>query len=543
MRFVPGVVTMSAAVSPAVKAHVSQNDVSNIAIPGPFMRPNTLAILFLSIVIYFGYFYTNAAYAQVQSNFLFDNNRDIYGWAYDTEFPTASLNIEVFLDGNYQRGTFLGSFVTNDSSDDVNQYFKISGVHRFNWQVPALVDSKLHFFYVYATDGLGNRVLMQNGPLVYPVVNLGAHQSTQILFDASKDGCDKNDFPDHPARAFRTADGKVTLLASWIYTRRFVGVGLNALKHDCKIVYTSTMDQTYEHFDFWQWLQSPYTLDGQTIYNVTHNEYYAGLIDHRCATNWPAGWISSLTLTVSHDMGNSFQQPFNYLIRYPQSQWSSSFPCTDQNPTRYGDLGGSNIISKNGYYYKYFYYEPDPQGPTPTGWQCLMRTQALGRPQSWHVLTATGWYNDPSIPCMPILGDFHFRSVTFNTYLQKYVAILQGGPNFFFCLSDNLVDWTSPTPITMPNIDLSQAHYPVLLDNTDTSMNFENTGRLPFLYFSTFTETGNRVLMRVRVRFDVQNGDPNVFPQDFSNGEWRVNQSVMQAKPPVLSASAAVANR
>ena len=80
------------------------------------------------------------------------------------------------------------------------------------------------------------------------------------------------------------------------------------------------------------------------------------------------------TLTTSHDGGATFAQPSDYIIRYSTTPFSLSFPCTAAYPTRYGyDLFGTNVVAKDGYYYRLADYISDPDIPFRHD-ECLMRT-------------------------------------------------------------------------------------------------------------------------------------------------------------------------
>jgi len=95
----------------------------------------------------------------------------------------------------------------------------------------------------------------------------------EIVFDWTTDRCDMLDIPDLPARAFRDADGKVQLIATHHTNRRMIGDTLDSVKRDCNIIMNSHKDTDPSKFNYSEWLSAVYTLDGNTIYTLVHNEY------------------------------------------------------------------------------------------------------------------------------------------------------------------------------------------------------------------------------------------------------------------------------
>jgi hypothetical protein len=108
-----------------------------------------------------------------------------------------------------------------------------------------------------------------------------------------------NDVPDLPARAFRDADGKVQLIATHYVDRRMIGDTLALVKRDCRVVMNSDMNGDPAKFDDHEWLGSFYTLDGQTIYALVHDEYQGHT--HR-------GWQASVDFGATQGDKNWYYQ-------------------------------------------------------------------------------------------------------------------------------------------------------------------------------------------------------------------------------------------
>ena len=53
-----------------------------------------------------------------------------------------------------------------------------------------------------------------------------------------------------------------------------LGPDLDHLTHDCKVVMGSSGNSDPSTYNDREWLASPYTLDGRTIYGLVHMEYH-----------------------------------------------------------------------------------------------------------------------------------------------------------------------------------------------------------------------------------------------------------------------------
>jgi hypothetical protein len=123
--------------------------------------------------------------------------------------------------------------------------------------------------------------------------------------------------------------------------------------------------------------------------------------------------------------------------------------------------------------------------------------------------------------CSPVgsqAGDL-IMSLTYNTYLGRFLALqpLPGsgtGCGYYYSLSSDMVHWTSPRLLAalplayvgsgceaIPGQKTGSTLYGSLIDPADTSVNFENTGQHPYLYFSRWTTSNelSRELVRVPI--------------------------------------------
>ncbi|HYN39736.1 MAG TPA: hypothetical protein VES39_10840, partial [Rhodospirillales bacterium] len=198
----------------------------------------------------------------------------------------------------------------------------------------------------------------------------------ETAFRWSTDACSRDDFPDAPARALRTADGEVRLFASHHINRVSAGPSLDRLRHDCRVVYRGAGSDRPQSFDDMAWLISPYTLDGRTIYALVHNEFHGHLRPSLCRSrDYRACWYNALTWAVSTDRGRSFSRADGAaaLVAAPPYQYEP-----DSGP--YGLFNPSNIVARDGFYYAFAFARPYRH---QAGGACLLRTDRLDDPASW----------------------------------------------------------------------------------------------------------------------------------------------------------------
>src|SRR2546421_2736606 len=197
------------------------------------------------------------------------------------------------------------------------------------------------------------------------------------------DGAIVRDMPDAPARAYRTADGQVTLIASGRVTRRMVGPDLDHLKRDCTPVLVSPyLGTDASSYAMRLWMYSPYTPDGTHIYALLHTEYHGDSNLPATPQNCPSGdrllcWYDAVTMAASTNDGSHFglapRPPMSTPGPQPPESFVASIPYV-YNPTANAAVGyfeTSNIVNRDGYYYVLMTaldYRAQQRGT------CLMRT-------------------------------------------------------------------------------------------------------------------------------------------------------------------------
>lgn len=340
----------------------------------------------------------------------------------------------------------------------------------------------------------------------------------EVVFDWTTQKCAEVDIPDSPARAFRDAQGRIQLIASNDVPRRMIGTSLDALSRHCGPVMTSHRDPRPEAFDDSEWVFSPYTTDGETIYALVHNEYHGQ--EHGSAY-CPSGqnglcWYDAITLAVSRDRGATYSHavPPSHVVAAPPRRYVPDHAGL-------GYYGGSNIVRNpaDGYYYAMI-----GRALPGLGGACVIRAPTLGRPDAWRFWNGTGFGGSfvnpytsaaPRVVC-PRLLDVLAESLSWNTQLGRWLligskAFSPTDSAFFFSTSTDLVNWTDPKPFH--KVELVFTHvcgeedpkaYASFIDPSSPARNFDITGKTGWLYYTQFHYrdchmTLDRDLMRIPV--------------------------------------------
>jgi len=360
-----------------------------------------------------------------------------------------------------------------------------------------------------------------------PVIRIAGPE--EVVYDWSRHRCADDDIPDISARAFRDFRGRVHLLASHDVTRPLIGRSLDDVVHRCRKVFDSDHDPDPAHYDFREWLNAPYTVNGRQVFALVHEEYHGQGDPRGC----PSGsnvkcWLNAVTLAVSNDGGRTFghaRPPAHLVASIPYRYVPEVGPI--------GVFSPSNIVRRDdGYFYSLLNvnrYRDQPGGA------CLARTRDLSDPRSWQawggesfsvsfVDPYRGGKPSPRHLCRPVSPEViggMTQSLTYNTQLEKFLLVgtsvffdsAKGRdvPGIYYAVSDDLIRWQGRRLLAEVEListfrcgDRSPAVYPSLLDPRSESRNFETTGRRPYLYFVRFhnkacEQTLDRDLVRIPV--------------------------------------------
>jgi hypothetical protein len=343
----------------------------------------------------------------------------------------------------------------------------------------------------------------------------------QIVFDWTTDQCEPEHIPDSNARAYRDAEGRTQLKIGHYVTYRMIGPSLDEVATDCSTVQLrSDYDSDPSQFNDSEWIGAPYTLDGETVYAVAHNEYrgdtHAGARPGQCPSGQRLACLdTSLTMMVSTDGGDTFDDilpPPNHLIAtLPYQYLDDTVPSGVRHP--------SNIIRGPDDFFYLFGNVSDQ--PDEQQWVCAMRTEDLADPSSWRFWDgaefAGVWKNpylDPVGPdadkCAPLalpqLSGTLNEGVVFDEQLGLFVIVgvathpTSSVPHWgvYYSTSENLIDWTLrelllelpiEAAVADPVNDTSFA-YPSIIDADSPSLNFETSDGEMYLYMSRFNFGG-----------------------------------------------------
>jgi hypothetical protein len=431
------------------------------------------------------------------------------GWAIAPDRLSEAVDVDLYVDGPLGIGTSIGRVTADRPSPDLSEG-GMPGSHRFRLLIPPVLrDARSHNLYAYAVETDGSRTPIGGTPkkftfacsvLVCTTIRVAADGllmvraigKPEMVYDHASDGCE-DDLPDVPPRAFRDSAGEVQFISSQITAYRMSGPTLDNLRApDCKPIMKSLENPDPSAESYHEWIGAVYTSDGNDVYALVHNEWYPSLVDHHCDPEFDWRFrINSITLAVSPDGGRSFHHPASYKLFRPGSPWKESYSCNGKRDDAvYGPAEPSNIVKSGRYHYIMFHQGVDPALSNQWG-VCLARTLDINRAGSWSLWTSRGWVDGLRNLCEPIskanIGDMH-SSITYNTYLEKYLLV--GSKRFpfdgiYLSTSDDLIHWGNAIKILPMNdskIQQGEVRYPVLLDPADTSRNFENTGRRPYLY-------------------------------------------------------------
>lgn len=374
--------------------------------------------------------------------------------------------------------------------------------------------------------------LAEEGPRLRVTLSPGA---AETVFAAPVDGCDPNDVPDAPVRAFRDAGGGVTLFGLHYDNRAVKGPDFAHLKIDCHIVYPSRGDADPAHYDDRSWIGATWTIDGRAISALIHHEYQANEHPGRCRfPAYMACWFNSVLEVQSANGGLDFTRPAHVVASAPFRQ------DVDQGRHR-GFFNPSNIVSDG----RFTYFMA-----STTGWSesatvsglvseagqsqeagvCLFRSATPADARSWRAWDGHGFtvaYADPyagkphPAPCAVIapfpapVGSI-VRVEPGGIWLAAFQAKADAGifpvPGFYTATSRDLLHWSAPRLLLAgPTLydDACRAGgpliaYPVILDPASPSRNFDRSGATPELYYDLLqTEgcdiTGRRSLVRRHV--------------------------------------------
>ncbi len=358
-----------------------------------------------------------------------------------------------------------------------------------------------------------------------------------FVYDWSTQNCEDNDITDEPARAFKDDTGKIQLMNTHHVNYRWIANTTldSPYTHPCTKTMSSSNNCTASNFNMKEWLASPWTPDGKTIYALVHMEYQAGSCVSECPSSY-ACWYNAITSAVSTNSGATFTQPT------APAQLVAAIPYQFSMDGPNGYFTPSNVVrSGDGYFYAMF--RAEPKGLQQFG-ACLMRTRDVSDPASWRAWNGSAFaaqFVNPYIVttnpgahvCAPVdftsIGTIT-ESLTYNTYFRKWMLLGNSvgdpahgkPPGVYYSLSSDLLDWTNATLLMEAEVRWSTdcvppdpIKDPSILDPASTSRNFETVGQTAQLFYTWYHMSGcngtlDRDLIRIPIQFtNQQPGGPS----------------------------------
>ncbi|TCZ56595.1 hypothetical protein [Roseicella aquatilis] len=337
----------------------------------------------------------------------------------------------------------------------------------------------------------------------------------RTLYHWATDRCEDEFIPDAPARAFRRADGRMTLLATHRENWALVGQDFTSLKPSCRSVLRSSEHRREGAGRLW--IEATWTHDGRHIAALVSQDLEEPTRREGCEKRGLPGrcWLNNILAARSADMGESFSllAPSERMVatlgdRYPPGAQA-----------RFGAFTTSNIVRQGDAYFMIAYVQGE--GVQQAG-NCLFRTDDPFQPGRWRGWDGQGFAADLGVPggrqsCTPLPSRAlpgEVRSLTYDTRHATWLAVFrarlalpgdaQPVPGFYVAQSPDLLHWQAPRRIvaapTRARIDDPDivANYPSLLDPGSKSRNFDtiDSGRPVLLYTVQHLQAGRGSMNR-----------------------------------------------
>ncbi|CAN1567040.1 hypothetical protein MCEMSEM23_02984 [Rhabdaerophilaceae bacterium] len=329
-----------------------------------------------------------------------------------------------------------------------------------------------------------------------------------ILYNPARQGCDANDIPDSPLRAYRDETGAIAAFALHFDNRRLSGAAFDKLRLECAIVFRGSGNGDPKRYDDRAWIAATYTEDGSTVFGLVHHEFQADKHPSRCSRSvYIECWWNSILAIRSQNGGREFSRAQSQVMA------ASSEPSESGQGRHRGFFNPSNIIKFKDRYFTLI---------ATTGWAgqtsgvCLFRSSQLGDGADWAAFDGTEFkarFPDPystrrpaSGACKPV-GPFPapVGSITQHAGSGLFLAVFQaakGMPDgqgsqfpvsgFYLATSPDLLRWSPPERLLAtrslydnPCGESLLRTYPSIIDPASGSRNFDTTGDTALL---TFTE-------------------------------------------------------
>ncbi len=339
-------------------------------------------------------------------------------------------------------------------------------------------------------------------------LDLTIQEGPTEVFSWARDRCETWHIPDAPARAFRTPEGEIRLIAAHVRNRVMHGKDLRSLRVECRIVFRGADADAPESYDDKLWLSALWTEDGRTIHALAHAEFHGQRRPALCPiAQYMACWRNQLIQVASRDGGASFQRDGVALAAGVPYRFDGAAG------KRSGYFEPSNIFRHGAALYAFVWaegYKGQQRGA------CLLRTADIADPGAWRAWNGKGFntafrdvyrdtISDPAQHvCQPIARlDGVVASVVRHRASGKFIAVYatvrrplaDGAPQsgVWYTLSDDLLVWSEPQLLlALPLMwaftcgERAVWAYPSLIDPQSQARNLDDVGGQADLYLTRF---------------------------------------------------------
>lgn len=381
-----------------------------------------------------------------------------------------------------------------------------------------------------------------------PLVNVTPTGAPVIVWAATDTlrKCGFVDVPDIPARAFVDTAGRTHVVCGSTTFRRMEGSSALNVTRNCTAAFNETADPRPWMFAGDEFLDSTWAFANGTVVSLIHTEYPGNVYKNCTGPAYPHCWTVTIGLAISHDFGVTWAH-----ARPPPAHLVAAVPYGyNQSQLAYGWGDPSNIFAGlgDGYYYAAI-WNRNQVGLQEPG-VCMMRTNDLTDPAAWRAWSGAAYDVPFASPyTLPPGGDAAhlcrvtnlpncpMGSIVFSSFLNAFIASmdcsLQGGSQFYFATSTDLISWSAPTPFynnkNLPaNVSamVTAMSYPAFLDlNAPASgdRNFATAGQFPWLTWASIGHSpysDGRHLWATPMRFDLPTtgGRNGALPEEGEEG-------------------------
>ncbi len=351
-----------------------------------------------------------------------------------------------------------------------------------------------------------------------PMLKVESNGQMATLYNWKTQSCEEEFIPDSPARAFRRADGKVTLISSHRENWSLVGSDFKSLRPNCRSLLRSKNNTAANSPLGLLWLQSFFTTDGKNIAALVSEDRTAVNISAGCVAPKYDGrcWLNNILAAQSNDMG----QTFRILDTKQRTVATLAKVYPPKARARFGAFTISNMIRKDGH--NYFMSWVQGVGVQPAG-NCLFRNDDPFKPERWRAWDGQNFSVDMRQPvknqtCKTIANlPGEVRSITLHTRSGQWIAVLAarqklGGDSepiagFYYTTSSDLFNWNPvrrimAAPLSTDNRYPYILNYPSLIDPDSKSRLFDTIdGNNPILLFVMHRLNNGRGTMNRNINY------------------------------------------